>query len=460
MTSHTITKVKIAGLLILLVLLLYVTKAAELDFGTNESTVQSFYNAREETIDMADKGLPVMEAFYLANQGEIILRSGDYPELQEVTEDINSINRRVNNIFITINKIRIKISELNKKGYNFSPEEAQLNKAVDAFEIENYEDAELYLRKLNTELNSIVLNNSALLENNLNELYEMQKKGSIEIDLVEELINSVIRARKEKDYAYLIQTANELEDINDSIIAVLNINEKIARLAGKGRKTTRMDDLRLEIIDALQARDYETVALINSEIEYLWEIINNTEELLSATRTKIQEMPYLEGIDKVNETLELSIIEFNNENYEDAEELVQDSYDLLNRLDAQSLLFGAVSVDKLRFNLVKAVSEDPQLMRVIILTIILLILLYNKTAGLIMIKLYTKRIAELEKEQKVINSAVKKSQVEYYVKQMIDKETYRTIVAKHQERLIKINERVPVLKDRINRIKTKKKIFK
>lgn len=460
MTSHTITKVKIAGLLILLVLLLYVTKAAELDFGTNESTVQSFYNAREETIDMADKGLPVMEAFYLANQGEIILRSGNYPELQEVTEDINSINRRVNNIFITINKIRIKISELNKKGYNFSPEEAQLNKAVDAFEIENYEDAELYLRKLNTELNSIVLNNSALLENNLNELYEMQKKGSIEIDLVEELINSVIRARKEKDYAYLIQTANELEDINDSIIAVLNINEKIARLAGKGRKTTRMDDLRLEIIDALQARDYETVALINSEIEYLWEIINNTEELLSATRTKIQEMPYLEGIDKVNETLELSIIEFNNENYEDAEELVQDSYDLLNRLDAQSLLFGAVSVDKLRFNLVKAVSEDPQLMRVIILTIILLILLYNKTAGLIMIKLYTKRIAELEKEQKVINSAVKKSQVEYYVKQMIDKETYRTIVAKHQERLIKINERVPVLKDRINRIKTKKKIFK
>lgn len=442
-------------LVIILFLLSYLPSvfSARLDFKTNESIAESFYNVKDETIEIINKGMSIKIAFNLLNRGEVSLKSGDYNKVKEITLSIDRINKEANNIFTAISKTRTKINELRKIGLNLSTEESVLNSAVKELEIGNFDGAEEQLKKITAKLDAVILNSTIQLEKNLEELDKIQIERGIESALIREIADEIKKARKKEDYSYIIQIANEFENINNSINTLLKIYDEIGKLQKKGRKTIRINDLRLEAINALSNRDYEIMSLINSEIEYLSEIINNTEEVISITKTKLGQLQYLEGIDDVNHTIYLAVQEFDNENYENAQDLIQESYGRLNRLEAQSLLFGTFSAERIRINLIRTIVNDPLLILIIISSGILLTLLYNRTARYTLIKLYTGKVNTLEKEKNVITSLIKKNQLEYFVKRVIDKETYRTALSKHQERLIKINENMSVLRNKMERIK-------
>ncbi len=445
------------GILFILGLLLFAIHpnnafSANLDFSTNESTVNSFYSVKEETLDMADKGLPVLGVFNIVTQAEIVLESLNYKKLALSTKEIDDLNKRVIFISENIEKNRIKLTELKAREYNLSLEEKTLNSTIENFKIENYDDAESLITGLTKTIDSRIITISGNLPQTVASLKNTVKQDDIQTPLVQEIADETANSIAAKDYSVTIKLINEIDRINQSIVLIVGINKAISELKGKGFNYARFDDLRSEAINALTNREYEGVSLVNDEIKALLQELYDADSIIASTKEKLDTLQYLNGINDVNNSLSMAVREFNNENYEDAQALGQESYDALSKLEAQSLLFGAVSVEKFRFSLSAFIKESLWLTPIIILIIVLLVFIYNKIGKIIIIRIYNKRIEAFEKERKTIDSLIKKNQMEYYVKQMIDKETYNAAVSKYQERLIKISSDVPILKDRIGRL--------
>lgn len=425
----------------------------DINFDTNESIVQGFYDVKDETVSMLDKGLPVTPALNLINNGEIVLRAGDYLKLFEIINDIDRINRNVNNIFAGIKNAKIKINGLKELGFNLTSEENILSLAEQSFAVENFENAQGHIGKITGKLNDAVMNNSKDLYDNLRNIRTIQKNSKIETKLLDELLTGIGNAKIEGNYAYIIQVVNDLENINNSIHAISRVNKGIEKLEKTGKNTTRLKDMFLEANDAINSKDYETLFLVTDEIEYFLEIIENTVELINLTKFKLSELYYLDGINRINETLLLGLNEFSNENYEDAEELILESYDMINKLEAESLLFGALSVDKIKLNLITFVKDEPWIVVSLFIILAAFIIIITKIIKFALVRIYKKKIKSLVKEEKIIISLIKKNQIDYFIRHDIDKDSYKLSVSGYQERLVKIHQKIPVLNDRIERIR-------
>ena len=53
----------IVAVWVLIILAMHNSYAIDLDFSNNKSTVQSFYLVKEQTMDIAEEGLPVISSF-------------------------------------------------------------------------------------------------------------------------------------------------------------------------------------------------------------------------------------------------------------------------------------------------------------------------------------------------------------------------------------------------------------
>jgi hypothetical protein len=450
---------RILKLFLIMVVFLFVVRnsySTTLDFSTNESIVESFYDVKEETISLIDQGLPLNRVFYMINDGEVYILSENYQQIQKIAKECNDISNDISDIYKSINDAQIKIDGLKELGYNTTNEKNLLNLSKNQFEIEDFDSTKNTIRQISIMLDPIIRKNANKLNDDLKTIQKIVQDNKINTPLINNTIVRVNHAKYNQDYAYIIKTISNIDTINESINFVITIDKRINELSKKQRQTTRINDLKSEILSSLNNEDFDTVALVYTEIEILFDNINNIEELIVATRNKINELFYIEDIKQINATLNRAIDKYNDENYEDSLEDIQNNYDTLIKLESQSLLFGAVSVSKIKLNLIKTIKEKPWIVIVFLIVVLFCIFVVKKILRIIFVYLYENRVKKLEKEIKVINELVKQNQREYYVKHVIDKETYDTTIFSHQEKLIQINEKIPVLKHLIEKMSKKK----
>ena len=66
-------------------------------------------------------------------------------------------------------------------------------------------------------------------------------------------------------------------------------------------------------------------------------------------------------------------------------------------------------------------------------------------------ELLGRKVVKLEQELIFINKEIKKKQEEYFSKKIISKSEYNTTIDEHQERMLVIREKLPVLKAKLNK---------
>lgn len=443
------------GILVIMLLSCWNAHPAESTALANESIVQGFYDVKESTLSLADAKIPVLRILNVISTAEGALNSRDYSTLKEKTDEIALLNKLVRKIKKLIDDGDVKYSGLTPWKLNLTSDFHAINSAKIAFEANNYEEALALITWENNRLDGMIINISGTLEGSIKGInYTIHEEG-IDSQLIAKISAETEKAYKSSDYASIIISYNSLPEINHSLRMIIEASNLIKGLEGHRRQTKRLEDIKVQAIDSLDNKDYESSILYSEEIIYLAQLIRSTESVIAETQSRISVAGSMKEARLANETLHRAINELELENYEDSQESAQEAYDIISGAESQSLLFGSLSNEKARFNIIKSAKENPWIVPAIIMVFLLIAILFIKASRIITIRFCGVRIKKLTAERGAIEGLIKRNQVEYFVKKSIDIDTYNNTAKKHQEMLLNIEKKIPLLKEKIEKNKGK-----
>jgi hypothetical protein len=221
-------------------------------------------------------------------------------------------------------------------------------------------------------------------------------------------------------------------------------------MSALGYSTTYVDDAMREALKALEVGDYSTAIEKSREISARKERAIRIGDSLRALDLRIRDIEE-RGLDAslAKETRDAAAMAFARENYEEAEEFIFLSNKNLDDVEAEYSLIQS-RVKAARDNLVSYVRERLLgiLLALVLLTIVGVVG-YNAAAFIV-----TKRqLTDLELEKEVLAELMKRTQEDYFKKNTIPRSTYDVRMKRYHERSIELEELIPVLRARLERLK-------
>lgn len=155
------------------------------------------------------------------------------------------------------------------------------------------------------------------------------------------------------------------------------------------------------------------------------------------------------------EILSEAKVEFKEERFEDAVDLLAKIEPKINEIEAENTFVKTIyRVGKdTTLNFIK--EHYKAIIATIIIIIIITLVSYNR----VKVSLLKTKIKDMNIENDVLMTLMKKAQTDYYAKGIIPKKTYEAKLLNYKERLLEIKEQLPVLKSRLDKLSKMKRLI-
>ncbi len=257
------------------------------------------------------------------------------------------------------------------------------------------------------------------------------------------------------DYGQFFLLAEQLGALNDSARALITLRGQMDALAAQGRTTARFQDILAGMRQQFEQKDDAGLLAQYNATELLVASINGTLASNEATRARIAQ-PALQGIDfsEAEQLLNLSERELAIENYEQAASYAEQAASSVETTARQHLFVSAMNQARMRFDPLAFLRRNWWWL---LLAGVLAVLAEKVGGRLLKIRLLERRIAALRKEQEAIVGLTRKLQWDYFKERAIDKDAYAAASAEYQKRADEIDEQLPLLELRLERLRERGK---
>lgn len=259
------------------------------------------------------------------------------------------------------------------------------------------------------------------------DMQEMAEEG-FGIIWVNDILLEAKKYFEGENYSVLL---GEIEDINDTV----------QRERAKALLLTAQEKIGISV-------DYtkvlEKTRAINDRKAMAYEI----NDLIRASELRINEFAQ-QGLDtsEIDAILSNAADEFENERYENAEDLLKSIEDELIDLSAETTLVRTVYRAG-RENIAVFVKEHYKgLLLTLVLFLITAVFLYSR----IMVAILRHQILDMKVEKEVLEDLMKKAQTDYYAKTSISKQSFEIKMSKYKERLAELKRKLPVVESQLEK---------
>lgn len=232
--------------------------------------------------------------------------------------------------------------------------------------------------------------------------------------------------------------------------ALSKAREDMEEMSALGLSTKFVEDALRTAFKALEEGDYSTVVDKAIEISARKERALMISDSLRALDLRLKDAQE-KGLDvsPAVETRGAALDAFERENYDEAEEFIFLSNKHLNEAEAEYSLVQA-RYNAARDNAIAYAQEHRVGIALTTLFVVIMgIILYH----LVILSTTRSRLKDLELEKEVLVDLMKKTQEDYYTRNAVPKPTYDIRMKKYQERSMEVEELIPVLRTRLERLK-------
>jgi len=278
-----------------------------------------------------------------------------------------------------------------------------------------------------TILNETIIDENVTQETVLNAILQAEKdmqemqEESFGISWVNDTLIEAKKYFEGEDYTALLK---EIEQINDT-----ERREKSKQLLLTAQKTIGVEVDYEKVLEKTKA--------INDRKERAFEI----NDLIRASELRLDEFKQ-QGLDTTDAESILSnaINEFENERFEDVEDILSSVDTKLIELSAETTIVKTIYRAG-KENITSIIKERyRELLLLLGSLLVIAILLYNR----IMISILRRKIRDMRVEKDVLEDLMKKAQTDYFAKGIITKQTFTIKIEKFKERLVEIKQKLPV----------------
>jgi len=279
----------------------------------------------------------------------------------------------------------------------------------------------------------------------------------------ETALNAILQA--EKDMQEMQEAGFGINWFNDTLIETkkyfkgknyTTLFKKIDEIENEERRE-EAKQLLLEAQETIGVSvDYKKVLEITKSISDRKERAFEINDLIRASELRLDEFKQ-QGIDtlEAEEILSKAVNEFENERFEDVEDILSSVDTKLIELSAETTIIKTIYRAG-KENITSFIKDRyRELLLLLGSLLVIAILLYNR----IMIAILRHRIKDMKVEKDVLLDLMKESQKDYFVKGDITKETFEIDIANYEKRFVELKQKLPVAEALLEkRLKSKRVI--
>lgn len=359
------------------------------------------------------------------------LRDKAFSVNEDITKLENSINLAKDDL-IDVNEVEEVLVELNLE-----------------MKLENYEQCEILIDEANNLMSGLVSGQYLSQIDRISTLNNLASDIGLDLSRIDDISNELEGYIAKGDLENIILLVNELDMIENSINSVVSVNNIISESAKSEISTLRFEDILDEVKYHFKRKDFEEVLKLGSEAESLYELAKGSKQLINYISSEIVSLENKDiDFSKVERFFEEGKREYELENYISSKEMLDQSLLELEQAKSDALLFGVINTD---YTKVRFIAFMKNYWWALLIVITIFVFAGKEGYSRIQKEFLERRITKLEQELVFIDKAIKKKQEEYFSKKIISKSEYNTTVDEHQERMLVIREKLPVLKGKLNK---------
>lgn len=230
--------------------------------------------------------------------------------------------------------------------------------------------------------------------------------------------------------------------------AIAQAEKDMKEMLDHGFGIAFVNDTLLEAKKALNATNYSLVIEKTQLISERKLQAYNISDSLRALQIGVEELEKI-GLNasKVKGLLNKSTVTFQEERYEEVEELIKETYAELTDIRAEATIV-QVRVKAARENVISFVRDNWSSILIGgggVFAIVYVV--FNR----IMVMRTRNEINDLEIEKEVLAKLMKKAQSDHFQKRTLTRESYEIKMNKYKERMIEIKELLPVLRSKVKK---------
>jgi HEPN domain-containing protein len=403
-------------------------------------------SAREE---MIEAGLSTLRVDELIERAKESIERGDAYSLLSLLNQTISLKQKAFQIKKDITETEERIKKIKQNKMGLANAEKLFNETLYEFELNNYEGAEELIKEIEKEIVGVMKEKSSILIARVVDYRESAAGLGINDVAINNTLNVLHGITKPGDVDKLLLLIEETENMNQALILLINVKEEINHMREMGLKTVRVENEFKEAKLTFELGNYKKTVTIANQISGLKQKALEIKKGIEEVETKIgyAQQNNLDVIE-IRQLLDSAAEEFELNNYEEAERLIERSKRRLEEIKAGSLFQLALGRGEKRFNVVGFLRNNWKQTAGVVVVIIVLGIIAGKIFSARIIKLRLKR---LNKELDIIEELIKKSQEDYYKKKAISKDSYETAIDRLQIRMVRIKEKIPVLEAKLKK---------
>lgn len=194
--------------------------------------------------------------------------------------------------------------------------------------------------------------------------------------------------------------------------------------------------------------DYDSVLQKTEMIKTRKEKAYEISDSINSIEMRIEELDKMNlGTTEIKETLDDAKREFEYENYERSDELIDEAFSKISDLEAKQTILKA-RYEAAKNTIVTFVEENKMYLTITLVASIMTGIIVFKISA----RMRTRReLKDLRQERKAIDDLIKKIQIDRYQKDSVSKKTYDLTMSKYKKRIREIEKKILILEKKVRR---------
>ncbi|MFH1249214.1 MAG: hypothetical protein V1660_03610 [archaeon] len=239
----------------------------------------------------------------------------------------------------------------------------------------------------------------------------------------------------------------------DALPLLEKANQSVMEMRNAGLTTHYANDLLNEAYSYFEEGDYESVSELTQQIADSKNRAIVITDFINKTKQKIAESKYLQK-DEFSEEIAAGQNALDENRYEDAENTIQNIYQKINEIESQPFLIKSIRKTQIREKAIYILKKYWYILIPAFIAAIIILSLIGRIASSIILKV---KIRNLKKEKETIISLIKEAQQDYFETNSMSKERYTQSIERYQQRIIEIEELLPLMQEKYRKISEKEK---
>ena len=381
----------------------------------------------------------------LLTEAKLSLDIKDYERVFLLAKEISYLKQKAFDSYKKLNETKALIGCIGLET-NFTSPLKILDAAKYEFGQENYEDAAIYAARAYDEIIKTYKNEILSISDKLEAIKADLAYEKINIKKIDDTVNIAKTSIGSLDSKRLLLLNKEVKNLNKSAGILIKAKKDIKELGENNLSFSRINDSLKEAKLALELSEHKKVEALGEEISLLKEKAIRINKDISEIKIRIDGAEKSLNVSECMELLEQAISKFEASDFQNAALLIGKANQNIEQIISDSLLFGIVSKKELKFNIIKFTKEYWWLILIILVSGAVIVKISFHIVSREMLK---RKIRNLEKEEDILKELMKKTQTDYFIKKNLTEHAYEQRLDKHEERLIEIKEKIPVLKEKL-----------